>query len=84
MKRSTLSLAIAVGMIVGTAAHAQDGAPTTAGDTAPKASATTLDAVTVTARKREETLQDVPVAVTAFTPDVLDKLNVQDIGDLDA
>ncbi|RZA33723.1 MAG: TonB-dependent receptor, partial [Lysobacteraceae bacterium] len=46
--------------------------------------ATTLDRVTVTARKREETLQEVPVAVTAFTSETLDKLNIRDIGDLDA
>src|SRR5690606_37428831 len=46
--------------------------------------ATTLDSITVTARKREETLQDVPVAVTAFTPETLDKLNIRDIGDLGA
>ena len=44
----------------------------------------TLDTITVTARKREETLQDVPVAVTAFTAEALDKLNVDDLGDLDA
>jgi iron complex outermembrane receptor protein len=51
---------------------------------APEAQATTLDAVTVTARKREETLQEVPVAVTAFTADALDRLNIDDLGDLDA
>ena len=34
---------------------------------------TTLEAVQVTARRREETLQDVPVAVTAFTPEAIDK-----------
>jgi len=51
---------------------------------APEARATQLDAVTVTARKREETLQEVPVAVTAFTAESLDKLGVEDIGDLDA
>ncbi len=44
----------------------------------------TLDAITVSARKREESLQEVPVAVTAFTADGLDKLNVEDIGDLGA
>ncbi|MGB3394029.1 MAG: TonB-dependent receptor [Stenotrophomonas sp.] len=44
--------------------------------------ATTLESIKVTARKREETLQDVPVAVTAFTPETLDKLNIRDIGDL--
>ncbi|TYT27434.1 TonB-dependent receptor [Luteimonas viscosa] len=63
------------------AAFAQDAGPDPA---VPRTSATTLDAVTVTARKREETLQDVPVAVTAFTAETLDKLNIKDIGDLDA
>lgn len=43
-----------------------------------------LDSVKVTARKREETLQEVPVAVTAFTADALDRLNVDDLSDLDA
>ena len=37
----------------------------------------------MTARKREETLQEVPVAVTAFTAESLDRLNVEDLGDLD-
>lgn len=81
MKRKHLSLAIGC-VLLAPAAWAQD----TAGDAgvAPASRATTLDAVTVTARKREETLQDVPVAVTAFTPETLDKLNIEDIGDLDA
>ncbi len=43
----------------------------------------TLDRITVTARKREETLQDVPISVTAFTPRMLDTLNIQNLGDLD-
>jgi iron complex outermembrane receptor protein len=63
-------------------AWAQDAANAT--EAAPTSSATTLDAVTVTARKREETLQEVPVAVTAFTAATLDRLNVRDLGDLDA
>uniref|UniRef100_UPI003980DC61 TonB-dependent receptor plug domain-containing protein n=1 Tax=Salmonella sp. s59311 TaxID=3159715 RepID=UPI003980DC61 len=50
----------------------------------PPTEATTLGGVTVTARKREETLQEVPVAVTAFTPEALDRLAVDDLGDLDA
>ncbi len=86
MKRSSLSLAVAMGLTVGLVAlpqaHAQDAAPPPAA--AAQSEPATLDSVTVTARKREETLQDVPVAVTAFTPDTLDKLNVRDIGDLDA
>lgn len=45
---------------------------------------TTLQRVVVTARKREENLQDVPVSVTAFTPEMLDTLNIQRLRDLDA
>ncbi len=80
-KHSTLSLAIALGLSAAPALHAQEAAAPAGPD---RAAATTLDSITVTARKREETLQDVPVAVTAFTPALLDKLNIQDIGDLDA
>ncbi len=77
MKRKHLSFAIGCALLA-PAAWAQDSNENVAAGT----SATTLDSVTVTARKREETLQDVPVAVTAFTPEVLDKLNIRDIGDL--
>ncbi|KAF1707859.1 TonB-dependent receptor [Pseudoxanthomonas sacheonensis] len=79
MKRKHLSLAIGC-ILLAPSAWAQEAAP--AAEAASEA--TTLDKITVTARKREETLQDVPVAVTAFTPETLDKLNIQDIGDLDA
>ena len=78
MKRKHLSLAIGC-VLLAPAAWAQEPTATTAGKTDQ---ATTLDAVTVTARKREETLQEVPVAVTAFTAERLDKLNIRDIGDL--
>jgi iron complex outermembrane recepter protein len=80
MKRNHLSLAIGLTLTLGALqAQAQDSPPP-----ADAAAASTLDEIQVTARKREETLQDVPVAVTAFTPETLDKLNVQDLGDLDA
>ncbi len=39
--------------------------------------------VVVTARKREETLQDVPLSVTVFTPEALDALNIQSLRELD-
>ncbi|WP_313178631.1 TonB-dependent receptor [Stenotrophomonas sp.] len=60
---------------------AQD-APQPASTAGKAAAATNLDSIMVTARKREETLQEVPVAVTAFTSEALDKLNVQDISAL--
>ncbi|WP_363797319.1 TonB-dependent receptor [Lysobacter firmicutimachus] len=75
--RNYLSLAIA-GALLAPAAWAQDAAP------AAQAEAKTLGGLTVTARKREETLQEVPVAITAFTPEALDRLNVEDLSDLDA
>ena len=82
MFRSALSTAIhaalLAGLAVAPAAFAQS-APAAAGSQAK-----TLDAVTVTARKREETLQEVPIAVTAFTADALDRLGTRDIADLDA
>ncbi len=44
----------------------------------------TLETVKITARKREESLQDVPVAVTALTAEQLDRLAIKDLGDLQA
>lgn len=91
MKRKQLSLAVhgalVMSFLIGAPALAQDAAKSKDGEQAatPAAQkATTLESVKVTARKREETLQDVPVAVTAFTADSLDKLNIQDLGDLGA
>ncbi|MFY2765144.1 TonB-dependent receptor [Arenimonas sp. MALMAid1274] len=81
MKRNHLSLAIGLTLsLAALQAQAQEAAPA-----APASDeSVTLEAVQVTARKREETLQEVPVAVTAFTPETLDKLNIRDISDLDA
>ena len=88
MKRKTLSLAIACAILPATlplVAMAQDAAAAPqAEQQATGQKQATLETITVTARKREETLQEVPVAVTAFTADSLDKLNIDDLGDLDA
>ena len=66
--RSLLSLAVA----------ATVGAAVT-----PQASAQAmLEEVIVTAQKREQSLQDVPVAVTAFTGEMLEKSGVKDMFDL--
>ncbi|MGE8233478.1 MAG: TonB-dependent receptor, partial [Stenotrophomonas sp.] len=82
MKRNCLSLMIGA-LLASGPVLAQEAQPAAATD-GKAASATNLDSITVTARKREETLQEVPVAVTAFTSEALDKLNVQDIADLDS
>src|SRR5690606_26612509 len=51
-------------------------APAPAG---PAASAATLDAVNVTARRRSESIQDVPVAITSLTPEQLEKNMATDL-----
>ncbi len=81
MTRRVLSLAVLTALTA-SLAHAQEAAP--AEDAAPKSEAAAMSQVTVTARKREETLQDVPIAVTAFTAESLDRLHVQDLSDLGA
>ena len=82
LARSPLAAAIAVALLLvaSSAALAQDDAE----DDVSARDATALSEITVTARKREETLQEVPIAVTAFTETALQEFNVEDIGDLDA
>jgi iron complex outermembrane recepter protein len=79
LNHSALSLAIALATMASTASAQQADAAQE-----PQSQASSLGSVTVTARKREETIQDVPVAVTAFTSEALDRLNVRDLGDLGA
>ena len=59
-------------------AFAQDAAP--AQD--KKQEAKTLDAIVVTAQKREEAMQDVPIMVTALSQEALQDAGVRDIKDL--
>lgn len=41
-----------------------------------------LEEVTVTARKREETLQDVPLSITAFSAETIEKAGIYDVRDI--
>ena len=41
-----------------------------------------VDEIIVTARKIDESLQDIPVAVTALTRETIDNLNINDIDDI--
>jgi len=43
-----------------------------------------LEEVIVTAEKREESIQDVPISIMAFTEDKLEKMGVQDVRDMAA
>ncbi|WP_284318942.1 TonB-dependent receptor [Dyella acidisoli] len=85
MKRSHLSLAVGLSLACAAPLYAQQTGNnnTTADNTqASPVNAKKLDQITVTARKREETLQDVPIAVSAFTAQSLYNQNVQNLGDL--
>ena len=48
----------------------------------PASGSLQLEEMTVTARRQEESLQQTPVAVTALSGNLLDKLNVQDVSKL--
>ena len=87
MTSKPLKIAIAAALFASMAAHAQsadDSAANKAEATAVKKTEPTasLETVTVTARRRSELLQDVPIAVTAISAQKLDSLNVQNLGDL--
>nr|WP_298728902.1 TonB-dependent receptor [uncultured Steroidobacter sp.] len=49
-----------------------------------EASVTSIESVVVTARRREESLQDVPVAISALTADQLQTQNVRTLEDMTA
>ena len=93
MKRNHLSLAIALtlGLVVGSAANAAEVAVDTANDNTDAVAQSDgggdgktdrLDAITVTARRREESIQDVPIAVSAFDSQDLEQMQAQSIDSL--
>ena len=84
LKRTQLAFALAAALaaLPANQLFAQTGPD--AEDEADKSEAAQLGTITVTARKREESLQDVPIAVTAFSEQKLEDFNVEDISDLDA
>lgn len=61
------------------AAAALMGTPAMALQTETGAAPSNRDVITVTARRREESLQDVPIAVTAFSGAQLEQMGAQDI-----
>jgi len=62
--------------LIGTAANAQTKSATTA------AAANTIEELVVTAEKRSQNLQDVPVAISAFTSEKRDLVGIKSIQDL--
>jgi iron complex outermembrane receptor protein len=68
------------------ATGALDAAPALAQAAAAPAAASTADegnGIVVTARRREETLKDVPIAVTAYSAAALDRAGATDITDIE-
>ncbi|XBQ16819.1 MAG: TonB-dependent receptor plug domain-containing protein [Oceanicaulis sp.] len=80
MKKLTLLTSAAVMAIAGLSAPAlaQDGSAPEPG----ASSARTSDVITVTARRREESLLDAPVAVSAFGEDDIRKLGIESVDDV--
>lgn len=83
------TIAVITTALTAVPAHAQEVAPPAASTAAPEAeqeqAAPRADAgtdIVVTARRREERLQDVPIAVTAITPNVLERQNLVDVTQL--
>lgn len=78
-KRRRLALAVvaALATLPALPAAAQDAAKAPA-----QQEAKTLDKLVVTAQKREEALQDVPVVVTALSEEILQDTGVRDVKDL--
>ncbi len=78
MKLKYMSVAIAA-LFVGTGSvYAQQAVPTSPATTKADASEK-VEVITVTARRREELIQDVPGAVTAFSGAALEKAGIPDI-----
>ncbi len=69
-------LAILASPALVSTAHAQDAEP------AANEQPTTLAGITVTAQKREEALQDVPISVTALDEQLLQDTGIRDIKDM--
>ena len=69
--RLAVAAALAGAIAAPTAAHAQAGRP-----------AVSLEEVVVTARKREESLQEVPIAVTSFSAEALQNIGFKTLEDV--
>jgi len=75
---TSLSIAMPILLISAGTADAQ-----TSPASEPESQAEGLDSIVVTARRREESLQDTPVAVTALSADALERQQIVSTTDLD-
>ena len=79
--RSVLALAVLSALVVSVPVAAQQQAASPAGATQDD-EVTSLASIKVTAQKREEALQDVPISLTALPEELLRDTGVRDIKDL--
>ena len=75
-------IACAISAVLSACAFARAHAQQAPGTAAPDATAGTLQEVTVTATRRSESVQDVPLTVQAITGEQLQQLNIQSASDL--
>jgi outer membrane receptor protein involved in Fe transport len=78
-KRAMLLSGVALGFALGTAARAQTVA---SNGTNPPSSSAAPEVVTVTAQRRVQNLQDVPISVQVISGATLKKMNVENFDDL--
>lgn len=83
LQQATMVAAVLGALWFGTAQSATAADASNSDSSASASSGTELAEVVVTATKRPEALQTVPIAITAFTPETLDKLGVADVKQLD-
>ncbi len=74
-------------LLLSTMAHAQAGPPATAPEAPPEtqeeaAADGSIQDIVVTAQKRSEIIQDVPIAISAFTADTIERRGLDDVLDL--
>ena len=77
---SLLAIASLASLTLGAEARAQDGTSKSAADSGDKSS---NQDIVVTARRREESLQDTPIAVSAFSADTLESRQIEKTSDLE-
>ncbi len=77
-----VAVAAVLGTMVAAPLYAQEAANAAAQATQDQEEATTLAGLTVTAQKREEALQDVPISITALPEQLLLDTGIRDVKDV--
>jgi len=82
--RLLASSAVLIAAALGSSAHAQTKAATTGAAAAPAAAegGATIEELVVTAEKRSQSLQDVPVAISAYTSEKRDLIGINTVQDM--